>query len=189
MRINCSEDPKLLMQLAKDGNTEAFGILYNLYFTPVFRYIYYRISDKEEVNDLTQTVFLKVFSALPNFQKQAISPLAYFFTVSRNTVIDYWRTHKTNRIDNPEYVFEKMPDPTHEPVKDFEQHETGIIIRKALETLPDTQQEVIILKFINNLSNKEIAQCMGKTEASIRQLQCRALASLRKILKNNNRYE
>jgi RNA polymerase sigma-70 factor (ECF subfamily) len=66
---NLQNDPKILMQLAKSGDTEAFSRLYELYFIPVFRYIYFRVKDKEEANDLTQIVFLKVFSSLPNFKE------------------------------------------------------------------------------------------------------------------------
>lgn len=114
---NLQNDPKILMQLAKSGDAEAFGRLYELYFIPVFRYIYFRVKDKEETNDLTQTVFLKVFCSLPNFKGQNKSPLAYFFTVSRNTVIDHWRAKKEIRLDDPESVFEKIPDKANSPLE------------------------------------------------------------------------
>lgn len=180
---NLQDNPKVLMQLAKSGSTEAFDRLYELYFIPVFRYIYFRVRNKEEASDLAQTVFLKVFSALPNFREQNKSPLAYFFTVSRNIVIDYWRTKKEIRLDDPENVFGKIPDKANSPLEIIEKEETVSAIRRAIQELTDIQQEVVVLKFINDLPNKEIAALMGKTEEAVRQLQCRALKALRQTLK------
>lgn len=174
------------MQLAKSGDTEAFGCLYGLYFVPVFRYIYFRVKNKEETKDLVQTVFLKVFRSLPNFQEQNRSPLAYFFTVARNTVIDYWRTKKEILLADPESVFEHVPDKTNNPLGFIEKGETNQAVHLAIKQLTDDQQEVIVLKFINEMPNKEIAALLGKTEEAVRQLQCRALKALRQILQNQN---
>ena len=88
------KDPKQLMQLAKNGDTEAFGQLYELYFKPVYRYIYLRTKSKEEAEDLSQVVFIKIFKSIGGFQEQNKQPLAYFFTIARNTVIDHWRKKK-----------------------------------------------------------------------------------------------
>ncbi len=180
---NPQNDPKILMQLAKAGDTKASGRLYELYFIPVFRYIYSRVRDKEETNDLTQTVFLKVFSALPNFQEQNKSPLAYFFTIARNTVVDHWRTRKEILLDNPENTFGEIPDEARSPLEIIEKEEISQAIHRAIQELTYIQQEVVVLKFINDLPNKEIASLMGKTEEAVRQLQCRALKALREILK------
>ena len=183
MEDNLQNDPKILMQSAKSGDTEAFSQLYELYFTPVFRYIYFRVKNKEEANDLSQTVFFKVFRSLPNFQEKNKSPLAYFFTVARNTVIDYWRVKKISFNDS-EGVLERIPDKTNNPLEFIERKEIGQTIRRAIKQLTDDQQEVITLKFINEMPNKEIAALLEKTEEAVRQLQCRALKALREILKN-----
>lgn len=186
---NLQNNPKELMRLAKSGQEQAYGLLYELYFTPVFRYIYLRVRDKEEANDLAQTVFLKVFTALPNFKEQNKSPLAYFFTVSRNTVIDYWRTKKVVEVDAFESIAERTADDTDGPVKSFERKESRNAIQSALEELTDIQREVITLKFLSELSNKEIAELLGKKEEAVRQIQCRALRSIKTILKNQKYYE
>ena len=94
-RIDDNEiDAKELMRLAKDGDSEAFGLLYSKYFVPVFRYIYLRLKNKEEAEDLAQTVFLRVYKSLTRFRDQGKEPLAYFFTIARNAIIDYWRKKK-----------------------------------------------------------------------------------------------
>lgn len=186
---NFQNDPKILMQMAKSGDTDAFGRLYELYFVPVFRYIYFRVKNKEEANDLAQTVFLKVFRSLSSFREQNKSPLAYFFTVAKNTVIDRWRTKKEVLLDDPESVFGQIPDKTSNPLELVENEETDHAVRRAIEQLTDDQQEIIVLKFINEKPNKEIAAFLGKTEEAVRQLQCRALRVLRQILKSQDLYE
>jgi len=181
---NLQNDPKILIRLAKSGDSEAFGRLYELYFVPVFRYIYFRVKNKEEANDLTQTVFLKVFRSLPNFQEQDKSPLAYFFTVARNKVIDHWRAKKEVLFDDPESAFGQVSNRTDNPLEFVEKEEANQAIHRAIKQLTDDQQEVIVLKFINGMPNKEIAELLEKTEEAVRQLQCRALKVLRQILKN-----
>lgn len=181
---NLQNNPKELMRLAKAGDSEAYGALYELYFTPVFRYIYLRVRDKEEANDLSQTVFLKVFTALPNFKEQNKSPLAYFFTVSRNAVIDYWRTKKETRVDDFDAIIERTIDEDDSLQKSYEKNENQELIQSALQELTDIQREVITLKYLSELSNREIAELLGKTEEAVRQLQCRALRSLKNILNN-----
>jgi len=90
-------NPEKLMERAKNGDAEAFSRLYEIYFAPVFHYIYLRVKDKETAEDLMQDIFLKIFRSIRNYQKEGISPLAYFFTVARNRVIDYWRKKKEIR--------------------------------------------------------------------------------------------
>lgn len=180
------DDPKKLMQLAKEGDKEAYGRIYELYFVPIFRYIYFRVKDKDVANDLTQTVFLKVFSALPNFKEQDKSPLAYFYTVSRNAVIDYWRAKNNARLENSEEILLNIPDKSENQLEIMENKEIGEAVRRAIHGLTEIQQDVIILKFINDMPNKDIAELLGKSEEAVRQLQSRAIKALRQIMKNGN---
>jgi len=177
------KDPVVLMRQAKDGDADAFSRLYELYFTPVFRYIYLRVRNKDETDDLIQTVFLKVFQSIGRWQEKK-PPLAYFFTIARNTVIDYWRKKKEIKIDDPEKIFNQIPDDAATPQELLEKADVAKIVRCAIQSLIGEQQDVIILKFINDLPNKEIAELLGKTEGAIRQLQCRALKALREFYKN-----
>lgn len=179
---NSKNDPKTLMQLAKNGDSEAFGSLYKLYFIPVFRYIYLRVKSREETEDLAQNVFLKVFQNISNFQEQGKSPLAYFFAIARNAVINHWRKKKNVSIDLQ--TISEIADPAGHPHQLTEQNETAKTMRRVIQKLSDDQQEAIILKFINELPNSEIAKLLGKTEEAVRQLQCRALKALRQYLKD-----
>lgn len=179
------DDPKALMRLAKNGDDDAFGRLYQIYFTPVFRYIYLRTRNKEETEDLVQNVFIKVFKSIGSFQEKGVPPLAYFFTVARNIVIDHWRKKKDILAGDPEKILNRIPDPSESPHELSEKKDNEKMISRAIEELTGEQQEVIILKFINEFSNREIAVFLGKTEAAVRQLQCRALKNLRGYFKES----
>ena len=174
-------DLKQLMQLAKNGDTEAFGRLYELYFTPVYRYIYLRTKNKEEAEDLSQAVFVKVFKSIGAFREQNKQPLAFFFTVARNTVIDHWRKRKEILTDKPPETLsaESFENPQHL----IDQKSTAQAVYQAIENLTEEQQEVIILKFINDLSTTEIAKILDKKEDAVRQTQCRALKILKQYFK------
>lgn len=170
-------DLRRLIERAKLGDKEAFGSLYREFYIPVFRYIYLRVSSKEEAEDLTQTVFLKTYQSIKRYQVSDADPLAYFFTVARNTVIDFYRKRKEVSLEGNEQVFE-IPDLRNNPEEDFSKQENHTMIMSALAALPEDQKEIVILKFINELSNSEIAKLLNKKEPSIRQIQHRAIKNL-----------
>ena len=174
-------DPIILMQRAKDGDGDAFGQLYHTYLIPVFRYIYFRIRDKDTAEDLTQDVFLKVYGAISRFEHKDTSPLAYFFTVARNTVIDYQRKKKTIPLDGDgtEAALAALPDTAKHPEGTAEWRDTLKALREAIGSLTEEQQEVVVLRFMGELSVREVARLMQKAEPAVRQLQCRALRALR----------
>lgn len=180
-------EPKRLLREAKNGNAEAFGRLYTLYFTPVYRYVLLRVRDRTLTEDITQTVFLKVYRSLDDFHIRSASPLAYFFTVARNTIIDHWKKKReTTFVDLGD---EENGGPLDIP--DVREHDEARVdraaaidrVRQALRSVSDDQREVLTLKFISQLSNREIAEAMGKSEDAIRQLQSRGLKSLRDVLR------
>jgi len=105
-------------------------------------------------------------------------------------VIDYWRKKKEVDISDIEEIFENIPSSGKTPEESLESYEIAEKVKQAIKNLTDEQQEVIILKFINDLSNKEIAELIGKSEEAIRQLQCRALKALRRDTRiMNHKYE
>ena len=181
--VKNTENPSLLMNKAGKGDKNAFGQLYELYYTPVYRYIYYKTSDKEVCNDLVQDVFIKVYSSLDRYSEQRSSPLPYFLTIARNTVIDYWRKKRDIIIEDSHSIFGNLEDmsiATPETLSMREQDHGTVHV--ALSGLKEDHKEVITLRFINQLSTKEIASVLNKSEDAIRQIQCRALKLLRKDL-------
>ncbi|MDD4902464.1 MAG: RNA polymerase sigma factor [Patescibacteria group bacterium] len=172
-------DPGVLMKKAKEGDDEAFSLLYEAYFSPVFRYIYFRVQDQAIAEDLTQTVFLKVYEKLPVYEDQDRPPLAYFFTIARNKVIDHWRKNKEVKLPDAENFLAQVPDPAANAEELLSRAGAEKMVSQALEILSEDQREAIILKFINELSNREIADLLDKNEEAVRQLQCRGLRNLR----------
>ena len=167
---------------------ERFEELYERFFTPVFRYVLLRVKNRAEAEDLAQTVFMKAYQANPPGKAGKTGPelsLNYFFTVARNTVIDHWRKKKEVVVDDPDEVFENIPD-TEDPEDDAMRGESRTAVREALEHVSASEQEVLILKFMNELSTKEIAQLLGKTEVAVRQSQSRGLKALREHLQEKD---
>lgn len=177
-----SIDPKVLIKQAKDGDKDAFGKLYKLYFVPVFRYAYLRVSDKEEAENIAQEVFLKVYKSIENYNDQGKDPLAYFFTITRNQVIDFYRKKKPISLDQNLPVLENLETSFGNPETFVDQNEKARVLNMAIQSLNDIQREVVILKFINGFENNQVAEILGKSEEAIRQIQHRALKVLKQKL-------
>ncbi|MFH1769493.1 MAG: RNA polymerase sigma factor [Parcubacteria group bacterium] len=183
---NGNEDPKQLILKAKAGDSQAFGILYDIYFTPIYRYVYHRVRSKEESEDIVQIVFVKAFKAIDRFRETSSDPLAYFFTIARNTVIDGWKKKKEMLFEEPESMMQNIPDSSDGLNLELIKKDEIRTVMECIEGLTDEQKEIITLKFVNDLSNKEIAEITGKKEDAIRQLQSRAIKKLKEKLEQNH---
>lgn len=175
-----------LVSKAKEGDISAFEKLYQHYIVPIFRYISFRIRSQKDAEDLTQTVFLKAWKALSNFQKRTNPFSSWLYKIAKNTIIDYYKKKQEVISDKSIEDFKQIKDEKSDPVEIIEYEEKAKILRQMIQQLATEQQEVIILKFIEGLSTREIAQLMQKSEEAIRALQYRALKGLREKLKNQN---
>lgn len=156
-----------------------FDYVYKKYFTPIFCYILCQTKNRETAEDLVQTVFLKALRQ-KNFPE--FPPLPYFFTIARNTVIDYWKKKKEITMDISGITFSSLFDEKENPQEKLEREFEKKNLQKALETLSYEQKEILTLRFINDLSNKEISAVLGKTEEAIRQIQYRGIKKLRSLI-------
>ena len=176
-------DEKKLIKKAKNQDREAFGTLYDVYMDRIYRFIFLRVSKKSDAEDITQKVFIKAWQSIDRYEIRKNVPFSsWLYRIAKNTVIDYYRTEKNHSAieDIPEHeISEEAKD--HEKAADdtlkFNQ------IKEALSELTDNQQDIIIMKFVEELENKEIAEILDKTEVAIRVTQHRALKKLRKIIK------
>jgi len=164
---------------ATGGDTEAFGRLYDIYADRIYRHIYYRTSNVEDARDLTQEVFLKAWHGLPRFQRNKASFLSWLFTIAHNRVIDYYRTKKYHSYLDNEIV---MEDRGKGPQELVEAKFTQQQVRRAILQLPEEQQQVILMSFIEGFEYSEIAAALNKTEGNIRVIMHRALKRMREIL-------
>lgn len=169
-----------LVGRALKSDTDAFAELYDLFVEQIYRYMSFRV-DAEHVFDLTETVFLKVWENLHTYKIGQAYFSAWIFRIAHNVVVDHYRFHKT-----PLELEESVPDQKNEvnPVLMTERALNQEMLTKALSQLKDKYRQVIVLKYINELENHEIAQIMKMTEGNLRILKFRALKALRKILEN-----
>jgi len=176
-------EPQELMRRAKAGDGDAFGRLYSEYYTPVFRYLYGRVRNKEMASDLAQTVFLKVYEAIARVEPNT-APLKYFFTVARNTLIDHWRRKKDLLMGTEERdAFAGIPDTGPSQIEIVEEIEISVRLKNALGQLKEDDQEILTLKYFGGLSAREIGQELDLSEEAVRQRQSRALKFLKEIMR------
>ncbi len=170
-----------LVELAQGGDAEAFGKLYDVLVAPIYRYIYYRVG-RTDAEDLTEQVFLKSWEKLGQYHTKDGNPFsAWVFRIAHNLVVDHYRLKSKNEtLELPEdFVSESHADnPANLAEQKFNQSE----LKAAIRRLPESYQQVIVLKFINEFENTEIAKIIKKSEGAVRILQFRALARLKTIL-------
>ncbi len=170
---------QLVLQ-AQAGNSEAFGQLYDAYMERIYRFVYFRVEDQQTAEDITSQVFLKAWSNLDRFSFNRTPYLAWLYTIAHNAVIDHYRTRKvTAALDDVQ-----LSQQDHAEVVETEIDLTAEMktIKEAMQMLTDDQQKVLTLKFIEGMSNSEIARHLGKREGAIRALQMRGLQALAKQL-------
>lgn len=173
-----------LMLSAKHGDTDAFALLYQQFFTPVYRYVLSKLNDKSEAEDLAQTVFVRAFEAKERYQDRGKSPLAYFFTIARNLIINYQQKKRdiTLRKEESLSLFEQIPDERKNPHEQIQEKEKNTALSALLKKLKPAHREIIELKFLKGYSNADIAKKTKKSEANVRQIQVRALRKLQSHL-------
>ncbi len=174
-----ANEHQLVLQ-AKDGNAEAFGQLYDAYMERIYRFVYFRVDDQQTAEDITSQVFLKAWNNLDRFRLGRTPYVAWLYTIAHNAVIDYYRTRKlTTALEDVQL---SQPDYAEAVESEIDLSVEMKSIKVAMRTLTDDQQKVLTLKFIEGLSNNEIARHLGKREGAIRALQMRGLQALAKQL-------
>ena len=178
-RMPLANERQLVLQ-AQDGNSEAFGQLYDAYMERIYRFVYFRVEDQQTAEDITSQVFLKAWSNLDRFSFSRTPYLAWLYTIAHNAVIDHYRTRKvTTALDDVQL---SQPDHSETVENDIDLTAEMQSVKSALQALTDDQQKVLTLKFIEGMSNNEIAHQLGKREGAIRALQMRGLQALAKQL-------
>jgi RNA polymerase sigma-70 factor (ECF subfamily) len=165
---------------AGKGDAAAFGALYDRYVEAVYRYVYYRVRNDAEAEDLTSDVFMRALRAIPRYEpRQAF--LAWLYRIARNAVIDRSRRSRI-QISFEDALAHPGADQIVEP-------DTGLLalsdkeaVREALARLTPLQQEVIVLRFVEGYDTAEIAAMVGKREGTVRGIQFRALEALRTLI-------
>jgi RNA polymerase sigma-70 factor, ECF subfamily len=168
-----------VIERARTGDRAAFAELYDTHCDAVYRYILYRVREPADAEDLCSEVFTRAFANIHRYRWQGKSFLAWLYTIARNAVTDRRRRDRpTVDLDDAYGVAEEGPT-AHDRAVRGEQVDA---LRGAVKHLTTEQQEVLVLRFIENMSSRQVAQVLGKNEGAIRALQFRALGRLRKLL-------
>lgn len=167
---------KKLILSAKNGDKEAFGVVYEKLYTPLYRYTLSRCHNVELTNDICQQTFLKFYVALPAYEPEK-SPLAYLFTIARNLLINH--QEKQNFIPFDEALLETYKDDTNDQMQESNIKLLAESINRYLPSLKTDEQEFIRLYFYSELSYKEISDILGREEVYLRKVKERALKKLR----------
>jgi RNA polymerase sigma-70 factor (ECF subfamily) len=167
-------DEKAAIQAAAEGNTTRFAELYDAYVRSVYNFIYYKTHHKETAEDLTSDTFFKALKNIRQFD-QSRSFRSWLFTIAHNTVRDHYRSARpTTDIDD---VWD-LAD-TDDMVRDTETKHALAEVQKHLGKLTTAQREILILRLWQDLSYKEIADIVGKSEGNCKMIYSRAIAQLR----------
>jgi len=179
------EAEKQLVSQAKEGDKEAFSQLYDHYFSKIYRYVLFRVSGQEEAEDLTHEVFLSAWKNMPRYKEKGFPFSSWLYSIARNSVIDSYRTNKKTiqiELASEEFIKVESTDETSlDNTLEFEK------VKNAIGLLKPQYQEILILRFIEEMSHGEIASATGKSEGAIRLMQHRALKELKSLYDERNR--
>lgn len=168
-----------LIAQAQAGDKTAVSSLYEAYAQAIYRYISYRVDSDMLAEDLTAEVFLRMVQGLPRYRDVGAPFGAWLYRIAATQIADHYRQ---NRRIAPETISENEPSDDTDPFGKTAQNEERETLRRALATLPEDQQTLLIMRFMQQLPHSEVAAVLGKSEAAIRVMQHRALQTLGKAL-------
>jgi RNA polymerase sigma-70 factor (ECF subfamily) len=185
----------LFLKLRVSRDPEVYGKLYDIYVGQIYRFIYFKVPRKEEAEDLTGEVFLKTWQYINEVGAEAIDNLrAFLYQTARNAVIDFYRSsgHKEFLSLPEENADEEKPgmeivDPKQDLVEKVELASDLHEVKKALQKIREEYREIIVLRFVEEMSVKETAEILGKSEGAIRVLLHRAVAALKGAVAQENK--
>lgn len=172
-----SESEEQLIERAKH-DAEAFGVLYERYVDRIYSYILYRVGDAREAEDLTARVFFRALARIRDYHQRGVPLIAWLYRIAHNLVANWYRDtsrRRDIRLDEALLVAEKRAGPEHVA----EQNDNARALQEVVRHLPAERQQVLILKYVEGLTNAQIAQVMGRSESAIKSLYHRTLLELR----------
>lgn len=176
---------KILIHRAKRGDQSAFARLCEEYRDKIYHFVYFRVSDKEKVQDLTSEIFFKILDTLVRGKTEIEDFRAFLYQTARNLIIDFYRANSKKDISLDEVIEKEIGEET-DLVGGLDIKIDLLKIEEALKKIPDRYREIIILRFVDELSFKEIAKIVDESESNVRQIVSRGLKLLRRELTTNN---
>jgi RNA polymerase sigma-70 factor (ECF subfamily) len=169
-----------LVRRAVEGNEEAFEHLYTLHLDVIYRYIFFRVEDAAEAEDLTEEVFIKAWQALPKYRAGEYPFASWLYRIAHNLTINHQRKQQAQPLRDLDVNLASLSESVEEMVA---QRQNIHALKQAIQQLEDEEQQVILLRFVEGLSHQEVAASIGKSNAASRVIQHRALDKLSKYLR------
>lgn len=166
------------LTLATQGDTEAFGILYERYVGRIYNYIFYRTGSASDAEDLTARVFYRAMGHIGSYRDQGVPFSAWLYRIAHNLVAN-WHRDNSRRKEVPLDDHMSLVQHSEHPEASLVQSQEVERLFAAVRKLPPERQLLVILKFVEHLSNAEIAEIMNRSEGAIKSLYHRTLLSLR----------
>jgi RNA polymerase sigma-70 factor (ECF subfamily) len=170
-----------LVELARGGDRDAFGMLFDHYHLSVYRFCYYRVGSAALAEDLTSETFFRALRSMSSFRWQGKDCGAWLMTIARNLTTDHFKAGRT-RLELTTDDMGRHDAATEGPEKVVLAGLTNDALLGALHRLPTEQQECLILRFLQGRSIAETAAALGRTDGAVKQLQLRGVRNLAKLL-------
>jgi RNA polymerase sigma-70 factor (ECF subfamily) len=171
-------EARLVARAAK-GDREAFGRLYESYLDAIYRYLYHRVSVKEDAEDLTELVFLKAWENLEGYRPQGVGFKAWLYRIAHNALIDHYRARKDQTTLDERDAVEDARNDIEEGLIAQENMDR---LTRAIVHLEPEDQHVLVLRFIEGMKPKEVAVILNRSEGAVRVKQHRALKALAALM-------
>jgi RNA polymerase sigma-70 factor (ECF subfamily) len=163
---------------ASNGDREAFGLLYEHYIERIFNYVYYRTGNTHDAEDLTARVFQRAMNHIHSYTDRGVPFSAWLYRIAHNLVAN-WHRDRSRRQEIPLNDMPILRASGDHPETTLVHSEEQEALLRLIRHLPPDRQHLLILKFVENLSNAEIGQIMGRSEGAVKSLYHRTLLTLR----------
>ena len=170
-----------LVELARKGDTDAFGLLYDHYHTSVYRFLFYRTRSATLAEDLTSETFFRALRSMTGFRWQGKDFGAWLMTIARNLATDHFKAGRT-RLELATEDMGQHDDATEGPESAVLASLTNEVLLQALAKLPDEQRDCVVMRFLQGLSIAETAAVLGRSDGAVKQLQLRGVRNLAKLM-------
>jgi RNA polymerase sigma-70 factor (ECF subfamily) len=172
-------DDDAVVALATQGDRHAFGELYDRYVEQIYNYVYYRTSDPDDAEDLTERVFLRAIRHIENYEDRGYPISAWLYRIAHNLVANWYRDNSRREEVPLESVAFSLEFSGEHPEPSVLKEEACQQLMAIIHQLPEDRQQLLILKFVERLTNAEIGEIMDRTEGAIKSLYHRTLVALR----------
>ena len=179
-------DERNMIAQAAAGDPEAFSVLYERYVTRIYNYVFYRTGNTAEAEDLTAKVFHRALGAVHTYQDMGLPFSAWLYRIAHNLIAN-WHRDNSRRNEVPLEDHETLHVKTDHPEASLEKDQEQEWLLHAIRKLPPERQQLIILKFVERMSNAEVAVIMNRSEGAIKSLYHRTLLSLREELEHGEK--